>query len=204
MELRAQLESHVDKLTGAHDASSNEFWPAVNALQASLVQVDEMTRIIAAGCSPSSDPPIRRDPLDPHSYVEQRADLNDLLEKINELGSKLKECQQIGNRLVELVSGSDSEGDGSCFRLRRDEEQAIRNEVNYTVRDLEAFHAEVAINLQKISKQIDKQEAAACTFKVRLSCSSSRYNHAPISTEHVVIAFLHHTCQGHNQQTLCR
>ncbi|THD21574.1 Microtubule-actin cross-linking factor 1 isoforms 1/2/3/5, partial [Fasciola hepatica] len=169
MELRAQLQLHVEKLTSAHKISSNEFWPTVNALQASLVQVNETARTIAAGCSPTIEPPIRRDLLDPHSYIEQRADLDGLLEQADELGSKLKECQQIGNRLVELVTGFSSEGVRSGFQLRRDEEQAIRNEVNYTIRDLEAFHDEVVTGLHRVSKKIDKQETAAKTFKVNLN-----------------------------------
>ncbi|VDP70097.1 unnamed protein product [Echinostoma caproni] len=169
VELRAQLASRVEKLNSAHHTSSNEFWPVVNDLQARLVQANEIARMIAAGCSPTIEPPVRRDPLDPHSYIEQRTDLDSLSEQIAQLSSKLAECRQIGNRLIELVSGSADEPEKGGFQLRRDEEQAIRNEVNYTVRDLEALHAEVSTNLECVSKQIDKQEAAAKSFKTELN-----------------------------------
>ncbi|KER23718.1 hypothetical protein T265_14575 [Opisthorchis viverrini] len=163
--LQKQLEARVAKLSVIHETSSVGFWPRVSELQAALILAGGALRIIATGCDPS-DASTRRDPLDPTSYVQQRNDLGALLQQVDHLTSQLSACQQAGAQLIQLITGASSPED--TLQLRREEEQAIRNEVNSALNELDALHEDLLTSCQRLAKQIDKQEAAAKQFKMGL------------------------------------
>ncbi|TGZ75570.1 hypothetical protein CRM22_000298 [Opisthorchis felineus] len=163
--LQKQLEARVAKLSVIHETSSVGFWPRVNELQAALIQAGGTLRIIATGCDPA-DASTRRDPLDPTSYVQQRNDLGALLQQVDHLTSQLSACQHAGAQLIQLITGASSPED--TLQLRREEEQAIRNEVNSALNELDALHKDLLTSCQRLAKQVDKQETAAKQFKMGL------------------------------------
>ncbi|KAG5445786.1 Microtubule-actin cross-linking factor 1, isoforms 1/2/3/5 [Clonorchis sinensis] len=163
--LQKQLEARVAKLSAIHETSSVGFWSRVNELQAALIQAGGTLRIIATGCDPA-DASTRRDPLDPTSYVQQRNDLGALLQQVDHLTSQLSACQHAGAQLIQLITGASSPED--TLQLRREEEQAIRNEVNSALNELDALHKDLLTSCQRLSNHIDKQETAAKQFKMGL------------------------------------
>ncbi|CAL8097166.1 unnamed protein product [Calicophoron daubneyi] len=162
LDLKTQLQTRVDQLKSAHRTSSNEFWPTVTDLQAAFGQAREHLCLIACGCmSRQSSSVSRKDPLDPATYPEQRKELNKLVERLDELNSRLTKCEEFGSHLIELISGVG-------FSLRREEEQAIRSEVSMNLEELHAIYKSLVTDCQELSNYIDKKETAAKSFKEEL------------------------------------
>ncbi|KAF6778213.1 hypothetical protein AHF37_02572 [Paragonimus kellicotti] len=162
--LRSQLQSRVKKLSSVHETAAKEFWPIISELHDAFLEASETLRLITAGCRPDT-PSVRRDPLDPVSYVEQRADLENLMQTLTQLGVRLVECDKTGDHLIRLISADSSMDDGD-LKLRNEEEQAIRDEVNYALRDLKTQHKNLLTSSQQLVNKIDKHEVAAKQFKV--------------------------------------
>ncbi|KAF7232071.1 hypothetical protein EG68_10893, partial [Paragonimus skrjabini miyazakii] len=151
--LRSQLQSRVKKLSSVHETAAKEFWPIVSELHDAFLEASETLRMITVSCRPDT-PSVRRDPLDPASYLEQRADLENLMQTLTHLGARLLECDKTGDHLVRLISADSSIDDGA-FKLRSEEEQAIRDEVNYALRDLKTQHKNLLTSSQQLASKID-------------------------------------------------
>ncbi|KAF8565826.1 hypothetical protein P879_04430, partial [Paragonimus westermani] len=164
--LRNQLQSRVRKLSSVHETAAKEFWPIVSELHGAFLEAGETLRLITAGCRLDT-PAIRRDPVDPASYVEQRADLENLMQTLAQLSARLLACDKTGDHLIHLIS-LDSPMDDGALKLRSEEEQAIRDEVNCALRDLKVQHKNLLTSSQQLANKIDKHEIAAKQFKAGL------------------------------------
>lgn len=151
----------MDQLSRAHHTSSTEFWPVAARLHKTLIHAGDKLRLIACGCSPSQ-PSIRRDPIDPDSYVAQREDIGEVIVEGTQLGRELAACTEAGKKLIRIVSN-----DGSDQGVSAEEYEAVQNEVNGTINDLNQLYNGFMENCRRLEEQVDIQEKTAKKFKVR-------------------------------------
>ncbi|XP_018644196.1 hypothetical protein Smp_138620 [Schistosoma mansoni] len=179
IKLHNKLNSRVITLQSAYKTSSEQFWPIISDLRNRLDKIKESLDIIGSGCS-LNDPCIRRDPLDSNSYKEQCKDLFELREELNDVNQQLNESYEAGQKLINLINGqiTDNSTPSSLsqtsilptimtdsFGLRRDEEQAIRNEVDYALHGLKVSHEHLVDKCERLIKQLNEREICAAQFK---------------------------------------
>uniref|UniRef100_A0AA82N0U4 Plectin n=1 Tax=Schistosoma mansoni TaxID=6183 RepID=A0AA82N0U4_SCHMA len=179
IKLHNKLNSRVITLQSAYKTSSEQFWPIISDLRNRLDKIKESLDIIGSGCS-LNDPCIRRDPLDSNSYKEQCKDLFELREELNDVNQQLNESYEAGQKLINLINGqiTDNSTPSSLsqtsilptimtdsFGLRRDEEQAIRNEVDYALHGLKVSHEHLVDKCECLIKQLNEREICAAQFK---------------------------------------
>ncbi|CAH8680008.1 unnamed protein product [Schistosoma haematobium] len=179
IQLHNKLNSRVITLQSAYKTSSEQFWPIISDLRNRLDKIKESLNIIGSGCS-LNDPCIRRDPLDSNSYKEQCKDLFELREELNDISQQLNESYEAGQKLINLINGQMTDNSiqsslsqtslmptimTDSFSLRRDEEQAIRNEVDYALHGLKVSQEHLVDKCECLIKQLNERELCASQFK---------------------------------------
>ncbi|CAH8659171.1 unnamed protein product [Schistosoma guineensis] len=179
IQLHNKLNSRVITLQSAYKTSSEQFWPIISDLRNRLDKIKESLNIIGSGCS-LNDPCIRRDPLDSNSYKEQCKDLFELREELNDMSQQLNESYEAGQKLINLINGQMTDNSipsslsqtslmptimTDSFSLRLDEEQAIRNEVDYALHGLKVSQEHLVDKCECLIKQLNERELCASQFK---------------------------------------
>nr|CAH8874926.1 unnamed protein product [Trichobilharzia regenti] len=165
--LQNKLTARVNTLQSAYRTSSEQFWPVISDLRNKLDKIKEALNIIATGCS-RNDPCTRRDPLDPKSYKEQYQELDDLREELDDVNQHLNKSYEAGQRLIRLINGQSDDKPTKVtdsFILRRDEEQAIRNEVDYALHGLKVQQEHLVNKCKHLTKELNERELCASQFK---------------------------------------
>ncbi|CAH8626768.1 unnamed protein product [Heterobilharzia americana] len=166
--LQNKLTSRVNTLQSAYRTSSEQFWPVISDLRNNLDKINASLSIIASGCS-WNDPCTRRDPLDPNSYKEQYNELSELRKELNDVSQQLNNSHEAGQRLICLINGQVEDDSVTpttgSFSLRRDEEQAIRNEVDYALHGLKVQQEHLINKCERLTKELNERELCASRFK---------------------------------------
>ncbi|CAH8564471.1 unnamed protein product [Schistosoma turkestanicum] len=177
IQLHNKLNSRVTTLQSAYKTSSEQFWPMITEIKHRLDQIHQSLDIIGSGCS-LNDPCIRRDPFDANSYQEQYKDLHELRDELNDVHQQLNQSYEAGQKLIDLMNGQMNDHSAQTttlqptikkmtdsFTLRRDEEQAIRNEVDYALHGLKISQQQLVDKCERLIKQCHERELSAVQFK---------------------------------------
>ncbi|KAH8867329.1 Microtubule-actin cross-linking factor 1 [Schistosoma japonicum] len=180
IQLQKKLTSRVTTLQSAYKTSSEQFWPVITELRNKLDKIKESLNIIGSGCS-LNDPCVRPDPLDSNSYKEQCEKLRELREELKNVRLELNEPYEAGQKLISLINGQFSNNSTltppalqqqqlpstitDSFTLRRDEEQAMRNEIDFALHGLKVSQEHLFDKCERLIKEYNERELSALQFK---------------------------------------